>query len=136
MSKIKDEKTAKELFGIDSAFGIVSSSIAREEKGLSGDELIDSVDDPETRELLREKKSSSEERKSNEKGRGRGRPKSEESDLWQKMTFQVSKAQLARLKEIAYNDRLLVKDVLFEALERYFADYELETFEHVKLNHY
>ena len=44
MSKIKDEKTAKELFGIDSAFGIVSSSIAREEKGLSGDELIDSVD--------------------------------------------------------------------------------------------
>ena len=136
MSKIKDEKTAKELFGKMSSFGIVPGSIAKEETGLSGDELIESVDDPETRELLRERKSSQEERKSNEKGRGRGRPKSQDSDLWQKMTFQVSKAQLARLKDIAYNDRLLVKDVLFEALERYFADYELETFEHVKLNHY
>lgn len=136
MSKIKDEKTAKELFGKMSSFGIVSGSIAKEENGLSGDELIDSVDDPQTRELLREKKSSREERKSQEKGKGRGRPKSQDSDLWQKMTFQVSKAQLARLKEIAYNDRLLVKDVLFEALERYFADYELDTFEHVNLKHY
>ena len=128
MTKIKDEKTARELFGKMSSFGIVQG-VAKEEKGLSRGALIESVESEETRTLLQERKTAQERGK-------RGRPKSEDSELWQKMTFQVSKAQLAKLKEIAYQDRLLVKDVLFEALERYFVEYESKDFEHVKTKYY
>lgn len=123
MSKIKDEKTARELFGKMSSFGIVPEELAKEETGLSREALIDSVDDEETKTLLQERKSLQDEKNAQGKGK-RGRPRKEDSDLWQKMTFIVSKEQLSQMKDIAYKERVSVKDVLFQALERYLSDYE------------
>lgn len=114
MSKIKDEKTAKQLFGYSSSFGGVSSEIAKEEKGLSREELIDSVGDESTKTALLDKP----------QNKRTGRPRNEDSDLWQKMTFVVNKEQLSTLREIGHEERLQIKDILFAVLESFLSDYE------------
>lgn len=117
MSKIKDEKTARELFGKMTSFGLVPDELSKEESGLSRQDLINSVEDEETKTLLQERKSS-------QKSGRRGRPKNEDSEQWQKMTFIVNREQLSELREIAHNERKMTKELLFEALERYIQNYK------------
>lgn len=118
MSKIKNEKDVKELFGYNNSFGIADiSQIAKEVKGLSQEELIGSLSDEESKSALLQ-------RKIKKQQDGRGRQKNEDSELWTRMTFVVHKAQLEKIREIGYRNTLFTKEVLFEALDRFIKDYE------------
>lgn len=118
MSKIKSEKDVKELFGYNNSFGRADlTQIAKEVKGLSQDELIDSLSDDESKTALLK-------RKVKRQQDGRGRPKNENSDKETRMTFVVNKEQLEKIREIGYRNTLFVKEILFEALDRFIKDYE------------
>ena len=121
MSKIKNEKTAKELFGYSSSFGSYDfSSVAEERKDLNSEELTEALSDEETKTAVRELR----ERKIANQQSGRGRPKSENSENETRMTFVVNKVQLEKIREIGYRERKFTKEILFESLERYISDYE------------
>ncbi len=121
MSKIKDEKTAKELFGYSSSFGSFDfSSVAEEKKDLNPEGLTEALSDEETRDAVKELR----ERRLANMRAGRGRPRNENADKETKMTFVVNKGQLEKIREIGYRDRLLIKEIIFASLERYISDYE------------
>lgn len=121
MSKIKDEKTAKKLFGYSSSFGSYDfSSVAEEKKDLNSEELTEALSDEETRNAVKELR----ERKIANQQAGRGRPRKENSDKETRMTFVVDKVQLEKIREIGYRERLFIKEILFSALERYISGYE------------
>jgi len=123
MSKIKNEKTAKELFGYSSSFGSYNfSSVAEEKKDLNSEELTDSLTDEETKTAVRELR----ERKIANQQSGRGRPKNENSENETRMTFVVNKAQLEIIREIGYRERLFTKEILYNALGDYIAKYQRE----------
>lgn len=120
MSKIKDEKTAKEMFGYSPSFGTYDLSlVAEEKKDLSQDELIEEVSDKETKTALQERK-----KVRQQEGRKRGRPRKEGSQEVTRMTFIVNKVQLEKIREIGYRETLFTKEILYSALQKYIADYE------------
>ena len=121
MSNIKNEKTAKEMFGYNSSFGSYDfSSVAEEKKDLNEEELTEALSDEETRTAIKELR----ERKIANQKAGRGRPRNENSDNETRMTFVVNKEQLEKIREIGYRERLFTKEILFEALGNYIHDYE------------
>ena len=121
MSKIKNEKTAKELFGYNNSFGTYDLSfVAEEKKDLNEEELTEALSDEETKTAVRELRK----RKIANQQAGRVRPRNENSDKETRMTFVVNIEQLEKIREIGYQERLFTKEILFQALERYLSDYE------------
>lgn len=122
MSKIKNAKEAKDLFGFNASHGGVNiTDIAQEIKGQSVEELISTLSNTKTKEALRERLE-----KTRIEGikRGRGRPRTMESDNEIRMTFIVKKEQLEKIREIGYREVKFTKEILSEALGAYIEEYE------------
>ncbi len=111
MSKIKDEKTAKELFGLKTSFGV------GEDREMTRDELTASLRKPEAREAVETWV---------KPGYGGGARRAEDYGLVTRMTFMVYKEDLGKLRQIAYTDGKTTKQVLHEALSAYIERYEAE----------
>jgi len=122
MSKKLDERKAREMLGYRSSFGTYDLNLlSREEKNLSGEELTKEIQDPETRSLLEERRL-----QARLDGKKAGRPRGENSQNETRMTFIIDKTQLSKIKEIAYQEGVFVKDILFASLEMFIGNYEEE----------
>lgn len=123
MSKIKDVKSAKELFGYNASFAVTptsSENYSSETGGLTGKDLADEIEDAETREAL---KALQDQRQARAQS-GRGRPRKTEESQFVTMSFRVDKEQLAQLREIAYRKRVLIKDLVSQAFGDLIDSYE------------
>lgn len=117
-----DEKKAKDLLGFEGSFGTYNLGlVATEKSGLSREELEEEISDSETRSLLEKRRL-----QARQEGRKAGRPKGENSEKETRMTFIVDKRQLSKMKQIAYDEGVFIKEILFEALEMYIKKYERE----------
>ena len=126
MSKIKDEKTAK--VGLSGMFGSPTSTpspLAVEERELSSVEEIESTLEEETREALREE---IQRRKYLKAGRPPGTKNGGEKRTpdYVRMTFLISPEKQEKLREIALQERLFIKEVLDRGIDLVIAEYEKE----------
>jgi len=118
--KIETTKNTPNPFGYNTSFGERAGVLVEEAQGLNKEELVETLDG-ETREAV-------ESRKEGYRGDGikasPGRPKSEDSELFVRMTFNVNKEQLRKLRYISWKEGGTTKDIVFSAFESFLADYE------------
>lgn len=111
MSNIKNNKEALDLLTYENNFGLADP------KGLSQEELVQTIGDEHTREALRE-------RGIQARKDGRGAKRKSDSDQYITMSFKVNIEQLEKIREIGYRESRFTKEVLFEALGDYIDKYE------------
>lgn len=87
------------------------------EKRIKRKELVDTIEDEETKAAIQE-------RWIKARKDGRGAKKKPDSDLYMTMSFKVNIEQLEKIREIAYRESKFTKEILFEALGDYINYYE------------
>jgi hypothetical protein len=128
MSKIKDETIAK--VGLNGLFGGVKLQPTRptpeegltstQETNLSTEELLDTLKDDETKQALLNEVKRRQYLKAGRPFKGEDR----ETGKYVRMTFLISPEKQERLREIALQEGLFIKEVLERGIDMVIAEYD------------
>lgn len=126
MSKIDNEQNAKK--GLNLLFGGVKVPTTKKEKKvpedtpLTKEQIIESINDPETLEILTKTLQKRQYSKV-------GRPKKDKSNLTKeeryiRRTFLVNESQIEKIEYISKKETLFIKEILEEGLRMFIEEYE------------
>lgn len=128
MSKIKDETIAK--VGLSGLFGTAKPQPTKptteegltstQETDLSNEELLDTIKDEETKQALRNEVKRRQYLKAGRPYKGEDR----ETGKYVRMTFLISPEKQERLREIALQEGLFIKEVLERGIDMVIAEYD------------
>lgn len=128
MSKIKDETIAK--VGLSGLFGTAKPQPTKptteegltstQETDLTNEELLDTIKDEETKQALRNEVKRRQYLKAGRPYKGEDR----ETGKYVRMTFLISPEKQERLREIALQEGLFIKEVLERGIDMVIAEYD------------